>query len=1001
MQNHFAHFINNNQGAKSIYEATSSFLKQLNSHSSRWIPLLFSVITISLIIWFTVYEVTWNRIRISVSVSPDYLQVISTRSNSGYLQGYLNECDRIMAIGDLPVKELLSNRINPDQTIFVNSLEDVLTVPIDQSLKEGQRVQFWSTNATTLTFDISGCSNVKEQLSNSDRIQLLQCQTCFITTDNLNIDPKNTNASLVKLNLSQLKLYSNDYIGIIILTLLTLSYCAIGSFFFILRSDREVIAIHSLFLHSSALALLVHNSTYYHLSQLEIIVQIISFQLVAVFFLHFVLLFPDGNPLSRKGIKFVTYSYVIVGLITASELYLNVFNTNQTDFAELRTLSRICRFGDFTVLFGTALIVIGLKYVRSKNEEKLRIRLAIISLTFSVSVPFLGFVFNAFFGLFQDWIEERFPFLLLPSLLIPLFFTYALVKNRLFGVTITIRRIVTYTIVLATIFIVYYSVSIGLTLLLPFGIGKQSENISFFTILFLVVLTELVHLTFNRVHKFVDQKFSVDPLNHQALNRYWIREIAKIHDPNELCLKITQQLTEDYHYKNTSLLLCQPDTISLLIGQLQNTDYSGINFTSAQHQSLIECILVSSNGKEIKNVSTEFLSSLKHQEWVLARDEKLTIEVAAYLRGIQNTPIEVAFPLLLGDDLYGALLMGEKKSEYSPPPSDELEQLRVIANQISASLHTSTLLAQAHVLAEKEKQLRLDSEARTRREQQIRQQTLSSVAEALHGETLQELFVLRQKLEQTQQVFENSTKPDFSVLNQLIYSIDSTIKEFRVITAELRLLGENESFIDAIKRLISAFQSKHTDRQINLDLQLDEDETKFELVLNEQLKLSLFRSTQEAINNALKHSKASVIDISLELSQTCRIMNNDSYESVYLLEIQVVDNGIGVSKELLNRLNSTVSDSSEDFEEGRHLGIKIIRQQIDQYADKYNSQINFYSSPGSGFQVAIALYLPLHEDDLPITSKLESSSLSILDEGQKVSTFNSSFLSGSLILTDK
>ncbi len=161
---------------------------------------------------------------------------------------------------------------------------------------------------------------------------------------------------------------------------------------------------------------------------------------------------------------------------------------------------------------------------------------------------------------------------------------------------------------------------------------------------------------------------------------------------------------------------------------------------------------------------------------------------------------------------------------------------------------------------------------------------------------------------------------------------------------------------------------------VNTSLPVDE-------ILAEQVKFALFRAIQEALNNALKHSKASKVEVSFELDRievyptsgsiVPATSNFNNLISQYLIEVRISDDGKGVDKERLLEFNSDISPEQEyeQLEKGEHLGIGIIKQQIGQFSELYQSEINFYSVDSAGFEVAIALHIPAEplkvEDSIP------------------------------------
>ncbi|MBC7410387.1 MAG: sensor histidine kinase [Arcicella sp.] len=98
-------------------------------------------------------------------------------------------------------------------------------------------------------------------------------------------------------------------------------------------------------------------------------------------------------------------------------------------------------------------------------------------------------------------------------------------------------------------------------------------------------------------------------------------------------------------------------------------------------------------------------------------------------------------------------------------------------------------------------------------------------------------------------------------------------------------------------------------------------------VFDKKIELVLYRTAQELVNNALKHAKASVISIQLQVKQ------ND-------LVLQVSDNGIGFDLMEVNQPN-------------RGIGIKNIESRINVIKGKIKFDVE--KGRGSSFEVSITL----------------------------------------------
>jgi len=552
---------------------------------------------------------------------------------------------------------------------------------------------------------------------------------------------------------------------------------------------------------------------------------------------------------------------------------------------------------EFVFIFLIALSVLVIKYFKSKLQERLRIGLAIFSLVFSSVFPFLAFTLNSIFGLLeaQSGTEVQSIIFLGPTLLIPLVFAYAVLKNKLLGVGIGVRRFVVYSILTTLITIIYFTASIIFSAVLPFW--KQISKEPIFNVLFLVILTAILQQLRKKIQQIVDRAFSVNPLDYSALAQTWNNELVKTVELGATFRKVTQQLPVDYHYKNASLLISQPQILQFLIansnnsvsyrigdkatipnlvvsstsqqlidnGETYNT-YNHITTGASYNQNLTQIEMRPNfvgSDKSLDCFTVElsqlYWDCIRSQDWTLKQDVALPAAIQAEFSKLDALNVEVAIPLRLGDEFYGALLLGQKISEYFPPPLDELEHLGSIAIQIAASLHNSLLLAETRALAEKERNQRLTSEAIARRTQKVRQQALSDVAEALHGGPLQALFFLQKSLNRIVNDVTNGLPMDTNAVGVNAKNVGEVITDLRNVTGELRLFGVENDFEGGIKRLKANFQDKHCNLHFSFDFN---DKSKLaDVLLTEQVKVALFRVIQEAINNSLKHAQAHNIEI--------------------------------------------------------------------------------------------------------------------------------------------
>lgn len=122
-------------------------------------------------------------------------------------------------------------------------------------------------------------------------------------------------------------------------------------------------------------------------------------------------------------------------------------------------------------------------------------------------------------------------------------------------------------------------------------------------------------------------------------------------------------------------------------------------------------------------------------------------------------------------------------------------------------------------------------------------------------------------------------------LNEMMVSIEHTIKTLQRISSQLRpSILDHFGLIAAIE-----WQAKEFQKQTGLRCKYlipEED-----IALSEHKSIAIFRIFQEALTNIARHSKATRVDVSLEI-----IDNN--------IELKVSDNGVGIKREILDDPNS-------------------------------------------------------------------------------------------------
>ena len=166
----------------------------------------------------------------------------------------------------------------------------------------------------------------------------------------------------------------------------------------------------------------------------------------------------------------------------------------------------------------------------------------------------------------------------------------------------------------------------------------------------------------------------------------------------------------------------------------------------------------------------------------------------------------------------------------------------------------------------------------------------------------------------------NTGKLDFERLKYIKDIISEAIKEIRKLTKGLVPPAlDNIGLIPAIEGVLSNIRATN---KIVINTSFGDF---VEEMINDDLKLMIYRIAQEQLNNIIKHAKANKIEMSLKPNKRNR------------LELVIKDNGKGC-----------------DLTEKRN-GVGL--QNINTRASLHNGTVTMNSSPGNGFEMIVAFPL--------------------------------------------
>ncbi|MFC0522410.1 ATP-binding protein [Pontibacillus salicampi] len=195
------------------------------------------------------------------------------------------------------------------------------------------------------------------------------------------------------------------------------------------------------------------------------------------------------------------------------------------------------------------------------------------------------------------------------------------------------------------------------------------------------------------------------------------------------------------------------------------------------------------------------------------------------------------------------------------------------------------------------------------------------IAVDLHDTVLQEQLFLYRQMDDFINRYDSTLQED--VEEKLVHLREQMLDNIHLIRETCNELRppflEEMGLVPSLENLIEVYQLRS-----NFTVQFDS--SYFRAELNSEYVLGLYRMVQELLTNAMKHSEASKVMLSLKEN------NGD-------VELQYIDNGVGM-------------DMEAPIDSFAHMGLSSIEQRV----NGLNGEITIYSEPNEGFQLNVVLY---------------------------------------------
>ncbi|HKZ85583.1 MAG TPA: GAF domain-containing protein [Anaerolineae bacterium] len=285
--------------------------------------------------------------------------------------------------------------------------------------------------------------------------------------------------------------------------------------------------------------------------------------------------------------------------------------------------------------------------------------------------------------------------------------------------------------------------------------------------------------------------------------------------------------------------------------------------------------------------------------WVAGSGEPLLVPDVSqdsryvWMEGSQ-TRSELALPILAKDRTIGVLDVQSDRADAFD--QSDLVVLQSLANQLAVAIENARLYEQAQQLAALEERQKLARELH------------DSVSQALYG------IALGAKTART--LLDRDPIQVAQPLDYVLSLAEAGLAEMRALIFELRPESlEMEGLVAALTKQTASLHARyHIEVQTAFG-----DEPRLPLPAKE----TLYRIAQEALNNIVKHARASRVDVRLELADGS-------------VRLEIGDNGVGF-------------DPKGEFP--GHLGLRSMRER----AEKAGGTLAVESAPGQGARIRVRI----------------------------------------------
>ncbi|MBS1519342.1 MAG: hypothetical protein JSS91_14765 [Bacteroidetes bacterium] len=639
----------------------------------------------------------------------------------------------------------------------------------------------------------------------------------------------------------------------------------------------------------------------------------ISYIFGGMFFLHFSLIFPAY--FSRNQNQAVKILYFTVSGFSVFTAYILFIAMRDLNVSYLKIYSDLWGTAQFFLLAALALssVILILKYKKlPTRKEKSRLEWIFWGLSAGAG-PFIFFwLIPGIFGLDFPVKED---ILLSFLILIPVSFSIAVVKHRLFDIEVIIKRSIIYSLLLVFMVLMYFGIIYGLSFLTGEIIGEHSGIINLTAVAFIALAFNPVRV---KLKNYVDILFYRQKYTFKNAISDLNRKITKCSTAGILGNELLEEINSQIPVKSAAVCIFTPANESLRIIAQFNFDNLSEDISSLK----------------VKEIFSKFVFPFGVTDKV-EKDVNVDTSIEEFFK---RRDINLGIPLTLeSDNLIGIILLGSKLSElrYS---ADDIELLSTMGSAVSLAL--KRLQLQEQIIKE-------ELEIQNLRElDKMKSYFVATVSHDLKT-PLSSIKIFTDLLQNEKITFEkkkeylNYIDGETDRLNRMINNILNYAK------IEKGIKSYNFTMIDVNDVLNKVLKSMTYDLILNkfkLDLNISKDKLYINGDCNE-----ITLMFENLISNSIKYSGKT------------KYLKVISYTDDNNVLISIEDKGIGISPGNLKDIFDPYYRDKKIEQtgiKGTGLGLAIVKNII----DAHSGNIEVFSIPGKGSKFLITLPLYINEN---------------------------------------